>query len=198
MPKSMRFARRLTVFIIMLKFRKIIFIDRDGVINVDPIGDYIKKWEDFIFEKGALQGLIEIRRKGYEIIIISNQAGIGDGVYPETELWNIHENMLKEFAKRRIEILAAHYCLHGKEHGCDCRKPKTGLFKKAVEGMRYEKEKTFMIGDKASDMEGAKKFGLKTIFVRTGHGKFDEAKLTDATRPDFIAENLLSAARFLP
>ncbi len=178
--------------------KRLVFIDRDGVINVDPIGDYVKTWKDFRFEAGALSALRKLTDRGYKIILISNQAGIGDKVYPEAALWDIHKKMLEVFKKKGIKIHSSHFCLHGKQAGCKCRKPEIGLFKKAVKGIRFDREKTFFIGDKKTDVEAGKKFGLHTIMVRTGHGKFDIPKLTAKTRPDYILDRLRSAVKFLP
>lgn len=176
---------------------RIIFIDRDGVINRDPIGDYVKSWKEFRFEAGALEALKRIANRGYEIIVISNQAGIGEGVFPEESLWDIHRNMLKAFERHGIHIRSVHYCLHGKQAGCGCRKPETGLFQEAVKGIEYNPEETFFVGDKATDIEAGKRFGLRTIFVRTGHGRFDEPKLKGPLKPDFLVDNLLQAANLL-
>lgn len=176
---------------------KIIFIDRDGVINVDPIGDYIKSWKNFRFEAGALQALKKITDKGYEIIVISNQAGIGDKVYPEKELWNIHKNMMALFAKKGIRCSAGIYCLHGKKAGCKCRKPEIGLFKEAAKRVSFDRKKTFFIGDKISDVQAGKRFGLKTIMVMTGHGKLEVDQAVGANKPDFKAKNLLEAVKYI-
>lgn len=178
--------------------QKIIFIDRDGVINVDPIGDYVKSWADFKFESGAVEGLKNIHNLGYKIIIISNQAGVGDGVYSEKALEEIHHNMVSALAARQIPILGAHYCLHGKNAGCSCRKPKTGLFEKALEGLQIDKTKTYFVGDKLTDMQAGVNFGLRTVFVRTGHGRDDEPRLKkEGIVPDIIADNLLEASKIL-
>jgi D-glycero-D-manno-heptose 1,7-bisphosphate phosphatase len=176
---------------------RVIFIDRDGVINIDPIGDYIKSWKDFQFEPGALEALRLLTQREYHIIVISNQAGIGDGLYTEAALRDIHRNMVVEFEKNGISIRSAHYCMHGKEAGCKCRKPEIGLFEDAARGLPFVKEKTYFIGDKKTDMEAGKRFGIKTIFVRTGHGKTDEAKLTKTSKPDILADNLLQAVQNL-
>lgn len=176
---------------------KIIFIDRDGVINVDLIGDYIKSWDAFRFEAGAIQGLRKLTDAGYEIVIISNQAGIGDGLFTEEALKDIQKNMLRTFEENGIRIRSSHYCLHGKNEGCQCRKPETGLFDEALQGQELDRSQTYFIGDKASDIEAGKRFGLRTIFVRTGHGKLDEPKLTGKLIPDHITENLESAAKII-
>jgi len=176
---------------------KIVFIDRDGVINVDLIGDYIKSWEEFRFEPSAIPSLQSICKKGFNIIIISNQAGVGDGVYSESSLWKIHEKMISELNEKDIKIKATYYCLHGKNEGCSCRKPEIGLFDQAVKGLKFDPKKTFFIGDKATDVEAGKRFGLKTIFVRTGHGKADEKKLPGDLKPDFIVDDLEAAVPLL-
>ncbi len=176
---------------------KIIFLDRDGVINVDLIGDYVKTWEEFRFEEGAIEAMRELHDLGYQIIIISNQAGIGDGVFSEKDLWDVQGKMLDQLDKHGIEIRDTFYCLHGKKEGCSCRKPEVGLFEKAVEGKTIDRSNTFFIGDKLTDIRAGKKFGLRTIFVRTGHGKFEESKLTTDLKPEYIADNLKSAVQFL-
>ncbi len=175
----------------------VIFIDRDGVINVDPIGDYIKSWKNFKFETGSLEALKKITALGYEIIIISNQAGIGDNVYPEYQLWDIHKNMLEVFKANGIRVSAGIYCLHGKDEGCHCRKPRVGLFEEAARHISFDRAKTFFIGDKVSDVLAGKRFGLKTIMVMTGHGKLEEKQAVGIMKPAFKAKNLLDAVKFL-
>jgi D-glycero-D-manno-heptose 1,7-bisphosphate phosphatase len=177
---------------------RIVFIDRDGVINVDPIGDYVKSWEEFQFEEGVLEALKKMTDLGFQIILISNQAGVGDGVFTEQALWEVHDKMMQEFRKHRIQIRGTYYCLHGKKAGCACRKPETGLFHEAVKGLEYDPDKTFFIGDKATDVEAGRRFGIRTIFVRTGHGRMDEPKLTSALKPDFIVDRLADAIPYLP
>ncbi|MFA6600889.1 MAG: HAD family hydrolase [Candidatus Omnitrophota bacterium] len=176
---------------------KIVFIDRDGVINVDLIGDYVKSWSEFRFEDGALEAMRSLQDSGYGIIIVSNQAGVGDGVFSEDALWDVHQKMLDELERAGISVLDTYYCLHGKEEGCRCRKPATGLFEKAAHDYAFERMKTYFVGDKASDIEAGKRFGLKTIFVRTGHGRTEEKKLAGHLLPDAIADDLLSAVRIL-
>ncbi len=176
---------------------KVIFIDRDGVINIDLIGDYIKTWDEFHFELGAEEALKRLNDAGYKIIIISNQAGIGDGIFKEEALWDLHQKMIEALNKQDIVIHDTFYCLHGKQEGCKCRKPEVGLFEKALTSADFDREKTFFIGDKATDIEAGLRFGLKTIFVLTGHGPYDKEKLTDTIKPNLMAENLLEATQLL-
>lgn len=174
------------------KLRKIVFIDRDGVINVD-LWKYVESWEEFRFEKGALKALQTLTDKGFDIIIISNQAGVGDGVFTESAMWNVHKKMIREMGKQGILIHSAQYCTHGKNENCTCRKPKTGLLQTAVEGIDFDKKKTYLVGDKLSDIEAGKNFGIKTILVRTGYGLEAEKKLTKELQPDHIVNDLNAA-----
>ena len=176
---------------------KIIFIDRDGVINEDPIGDSVKFWEDFRFIPGVVDALKLLSSAGFQIIIISNQAGIGDGEYTEKALDKITKNMLRELEIKDIPIRQVYYCLHGKEAGCNCRKPKTGLFEQAAREISFDPRETYFIGDKLSDVQAGKNFGLKTIFVLTGHGNLDKSKLTGSSIPEKIFPSLKEAVDYL-
>lgn len=176
---------------------KVVFIDRDGVINVDLMGDYVKSVQEFAFEKGAVEALRLLVESGYQIVIISNQAGIGDGVFSKEALDDVQNHMLAELRADGVEIAATFYCLHGKKEGCGCRKPATGLFEQAEKQIHFNRAETFFIGDKATDIEAGKAYGLKTLFVRTGHGVDDEEKLQGNLMPDLKADNLFEGVRLL-
>jgi len=172
--------------------RKVVFIDRDGVINVD-LWKYVEHWKEFRFEKGVLDALKVLTDKGFDIFIISNQAGVGDGIFTEAAMWQVHEKMVKAMEKKGIKIKGARYCTHGKKAKCDCRKPKTQLLEKAVALTHFDKKATFFVGDKLSDLEAGKNFGIRTILVRTGYGAETEKKLTKALQPAHIVDNLKAA-----
>jgi len=173
---------------------KIIFLDRDGVINFDPIGDYIKTPDDFRFLPGVADSLKKLTDNNFKIIIISNQAGVGDGVFSEEALGEVHNQFLEMVEIAGSKITDTFYCLHGKQAGCDCRKPETGLFEKAEASLGVlEKDKIYYIGDKASDVLAAKRFGIKALFVLTGHGKNEHAvvkTLAQNDQPEAIYEDL--------
>lgn len=180
-----------------VKEEKIIFIDRDGVINEDPIGDYIKRWEDFRLMTGVISALKQFVDQGYSIVIISNQAGIGDGQFSKEALDKITEKMLALLLEQDIKIRAVYYCLHGKKANCDCRKPKTGLFERAAQDILFDRAKTYFIGDKATDIEAGIRFGLRTVFVLTGHGSNDRSKLVADRVPEHIAPSIAEAAQYV-
>ena len=180
-----------------IKTKKIVFIDRDGVINEDPIGDYVKEWNEFRFIPGAVEAMKKVNQAGFEIVIISNQAGIGDGIYTEKALNEITKKMLAELKKNSVLICGIYYCLHGKEANCECRKPKIGLFEQAAREIRFIPKETFFVGDKASDMQAGKKFGLRTLFVLTGHGTVDQSRLKKSEYPEQIFPSLKEAVDYI-
>lgn len=177
-------------------FRKVVFIDRDGVINLD-LGGYVTKWEDFEFLPGVLDGLRLIRERGYDTVVISNQAGVGDGLFSKETLDHITASMTEEVREAGGEIRAVYYCLHGKKGDCDCRKPKTGLFEQAHRQIDFNPAETFFVGDKISDIKAGKDYGLKTIMVLTGYGAAHQAEITPETKPDYIARDFKEAVDLL-
>jgi len=177
------------------KPQKLIFIDRDGVINYDNLAGYITQWKYFKFIPNSLKALQELTESGYRIIIISNQAGIGDGIYPKKALNEITRKMLARMRRSRINIAGVYYCLHGKKAGCKCRKPKIGLFEQVARDFKFDRRQTYFIGDKVSDMQAGKRFKLKTAFVLTGHGRNDLKKLTKPLKPDLIAPSLYQVSK---
>lgn len=173
---------------------RVVFIDRDGVINEDLIGDYIKTWKEFRFHDKVIEGLKRLTGAGFKIIFISNQAGVGDGVYTEEALWEIHKKMLEVLKKEGVKIHASYFCLHGKDGGCECRKPKTGLFRQAAQkGLAFDKSLTYFVGDKITDIEAGKNFGLRTVLVRTGYGHQHETACRGALQPDSVVDNFEQA-----
>ena len=177
--------------------RKVVFIDRDGVINKDPGGwtrfSYVTRWKDFHFLPGAKKAIKRLSENGYMIVIISNQAGVGEGLFTEAAMWKVHEKMIAAMAERGIVIRGTRYCHHAKKAACDCRKPKTQLLEKAVTGIEFDRKKTYFVGDKLSDLEAGKNFGVKTILVRTGYGKETEKKLPKNLQPDHIVNDFKEA-----
>jgi D-glycero-D-manno-heptose 1,7-bisphosphate phosphatase len=149
-----------------LKLKKVIFLDRDGVINKKPSkADYVKSWDEFKFLPGALEALKILTQNGYEIYIISNQAGIARGMMTEDDLKEIHEKMKKELRKCGASISDIYYCPHGWDEGCECRKPKPGMFFQAAREHYLDLTKIIFIGDDERDVEAGEAAGVKTILV---------------------------------
>ena len=147
---------------------KTVFLDRDGVINKE-VG-YLHKIQDFEFIDGVFEACLYFQSLNYQIIVVTNQSGIGRGYYDEDAFHVINNWMLEQFKNKRIEILDVFFCPHDPESNCDCRKPKPGMFNQANEKHDIDMEKSWMIGDKEADVAAANSAGIKnTILVKSGH-----------------------------
>jgi len=151
-----------------LKQKKVIFLDRDGVINKKaPKADYVKNWNEFEFLPGAIEALKILTQNGYNIYIISNQAGIARGIMTENDLKEIHRNMLNELEKKGGKVSDIYYCPHGWDDGCECRKPKPGMFFQAAREHHIDLTKAVFIGDDERDIQAGNSAGCKTILVNS-------------------------------
>lgn len=184
------------------KQHKVIFLDRDGVINVDPefINEYmyVTKWEEFKFIPRVKRAIKRLTDNGYSIYVISNQAGVGKGYFTKKALSDITGKMQAEIEKAGGKIAGAYYCPHRKEQECACRKPKTGLFKKALKKGRIDFKDTYFIGDNIRDVVAGHAIGCRTILVLSGKTKRADvrgAKLE--ARPDFIKRDLYEAVELV-
>lgn len=139
---------------------KALFLDRDGVINIDY--GYVYKKEEFKFIPGIFELCLLAQRKGYLIIIITNQSGIARGYYTETEFENICQYMTHEFSQRKIYITDIFHCPQLSGHD---RKPNAGLFFKAQKKYNLDMKKSLSIGDKQRDIDAAIKAGVGRNFL---------------------------------
>ena len=150
------------------KLQKAIFLDRDGVINIEK--EYLYKIEDFEFIPEVMQTLQFFKKKGYLLFIITNQSGIGRKYYSIADFNSLTSWMLSEFYKNDIEISDVQLCPHTPNESCSCRKPKTGMIDKILKNYNIDLENSWLIGDKSSDILCAKNANIKnTIQVKSGH-----------------------------
>jgi len=182
---------------------RVIFLDRDGVINKYP-GDfeYVKSLKEFKFLPKVKQALKRLNSLGFKLVIISNQAGVSKGIYSQEDLNLITQNMLKELKKDNIQISGVYYCIHRPEDNCFCRKPKTGLIEQAIKELKKNEpedidfSKSYFIGDSIRDIETGKNAGLKTILVFSGKEK-PANKDNWQVLPDFTAQDLSEAVNLI-
>ena len=139
--------------------KRIIFLDRDGVINTDT--GYVYKIEDFKIIDGVFEACLEFKKLGFDIIVVTNQSGINRGYFTLNDFHKLNKYMKKEFLKNKIEILNIFYCPHKPEDKCKCRKPEMGMITKALELYDIDLENSWMIGDKESDIQLALKANIK-------------------------------------
>jgi histidinol-phosphate phosphatase family protein len=178
---------------------KAIFLDRDGVINRKKENGYITSWEDFIFLPKAIQGIKKVYESGYCLFIVTNQQCVGKGLIKAQDLDYIHFRMLEKLNKYKIKIQKIYFCPHMKSDNCSCRKPKTGMIKKALNDFPdIDIKYSFIIGDDQKDIEMGKKAGLNTIFINKNNNVINPYTYPDnGYQPDFIKKDLYNAAVFL-
>ena len=175
--------------------KKILLIDRDGVINRKaPRGEYIQKWSDFIFIPETVEGLKELSQEGFEFIVISNQAGIGRGVLSAASVDEINDRMKKYLEGQNIPIKGVYVCPHHWEDNCDCRKPAPGMLFQASKDFLFRLDKTFFIGDDPRDCQAAYNAGCKSIFLGE---PVEVDKLSDNESPQLIINTFKSLSPFL-
>ncbi len=159
-PERLALAER------FLKPKKIIFLDRDGVINRKaPRAEYIKSWDEFEFIPGSMEAMKLLSRHGYKIFIITNQAGVSMGAMTENDLKAIHSNLERELEKEGVRIEGIYYCLHGWDDGCECRKPKPGMLFQAAREHDLDLSGSTFIGDDERDLQAGKAAGCRTLLV---------------------------------
>ena len=179
--------------------KKAIFLDRDGTINVEK--DYIYKSEDLVFEEGSIEALKTFKNLGYILIVVSNQSGIARGYFTEEDL-NIFNNNMNEILKKNgVEITEFYCCPHHPDgigeykKVCECRKPDNKMIEDAIKKYNIDREKSYMIGDKTSDIGAGLKSNLKTVLVKTGYGLKDMEKVDK--NETLIYENLKDFSEIL-
>lgn len=176
---------------------KIIFLDRDGVINKYP-GDkfYVTSFKKFYFLPGAKKAIAKLTKAGFKIFIASNQAGVGRGIYAQRTLDAITAKMLSGIESAGGRINKIYYCTHRKDACCSCRKPKPGLLKQAAREFKFNLKNAYFIGDTIRDVITAKSCGCKSILLLCGKEKLANKKNWEA-KPDFIFRNLKAATDFI-
>ncbi len=180
---------------------KIVFIDRDGVINKFPgFGKYVLKKDELMVFGFVPEALKKLKDAGFLIYVISNQACVGKGLMSEGDLESITNHMLSLVENDEKLIDGVYYCIRKQEDNSPYRKPGTGLieevFKKTGIDKDNVKPRPFFIGDSIRDVKTAKKARLRSILVLSGRETIDNKSFWE-TEPDYICENLLDAVEIV-
>ena len=146
--------------------RKFIFLDRDGTLNVrPPRACYIERPEDFVWLPGAKEAVKKLKDAGYIIVLVSNQPGLARGNFTEDTLKAIHAKMQADLEQIGAKIDKIYYCPHNWDDGCECRKPKPGMFFQAQKDFSIDLTKCVMIGDDERDIIAGEAAGCRCILV---------------------------------
>jgi len=154
--------------------KKCFFLDRDGVINIDK--KYVYRVSDFIIFPGVENAIKYLNNEDYLVIIVTNQSGIGRGLYTKKDFFKIQDFLKRKLRKFKAKIDDIFFCPHHPIYGkgvykknCSCRKPNNGMLESAIKKWNIDRKRSFMIGDKDSDLNCAKKSKVNFIFKKKGN-----------------------------
>lgn len=158
--------------------KKALFLDRDGVINVEK--EYLYKKEDFEFIEGIFELCRYYLKQGYLIFVVTNQSGIARGYYTEEDFLSLTEWMMGEFLARGIEISKVYYCPHHPEitGACECRKPKPKMLFDAQREYGIDLKNSLIVGDKQRDVDAGFNAGLHAAYLFNEDGTITESNAT--------------------
>lgn len=178
----------------MTQRKKYVLLDRDGVINHDS-GDFIKSPDEWHPIQNSLEAIALLNNNGYQVVVITNQSGVGRGLYSDATLTDIHIKMSRLTEAAGGKISHIYYCPHLPDVGCLCRKPKPGMLLQFSKDADVALDNIYFIGDSLRDIEAGIAAGAKAILVKTGNGQKTLANNPDLNVP--ISENLYDAAEYI-
>jgi UDP-glucose 4-epimerase len=177
------------------KLKKAVFLDRDGTINEDP--GYLSRPDQAKLLPGVGEALAQLKAKGFALVVVSNQSGVGRGLIQPEMLPKIHARMHELLNPWKVEIDHYELCFHRPEENCACRKPLPKLIRDAGYRLGIDFESSYMVGDKVSDLGAGRNAGCKAVvLVRTGEGRNAE-QMPAGKSADFIGDSLLEAAGWI-
>jgi D-glycero-D-manno-heptose 1,7-bisphosphate phosphatase len=182
--------------------RPAIFLDRDGTL-IEEVG-YLDDLERLVLFPWTIDALRLLRRAGYLLFVITNQAGIARGYFDETFVDSVHRHLGERFAAAGAPIEAFYFCPHHPEATlpayrmtCDCRKPRPGMLERAAAAFGLDLTRSFVIGDRWLDVATAKAVGAKGVLVRTGYGAHESRHPEAGIDPDGVVDHVFAAASWI-
>lgn len=172
--------------------RRAVFLDRDGTINREV--NFLSDRDEIKLLPGAGEAIGKLNEDGWLAVVVTNQSGIGRGYFTEEAVEKVHQRLKELLGDEGAELDAIYYCPHHPDAGCDCRKPATGLLRQAVADFDIDLNRSFVIGDKVSDVEMGHRAGCKTVLVLTGYGDESQSRTQMA---DHLAPDLRAAASWI-
>ena len=157
----------------------LIILDRDGVINEDSV-NYIKSPDEWKPLPGSIEAIADLTRAGFAIFVVSNQSGVGRGLFTLDDLDAIHKKMNDAISAAGGKLAGIYYCPHRPEEDCNCRKPGTGLLARIIGDFDVSLAGVPLVGDKVADLELARRVNARPILVLTGYGDSAAAQAAEA------------------
>jgi len=149
---------------------KLVILDRDGVINQES-PEFIKTPDEWIPVKGSLQAIGRLSQAGYDVVVMTNQSGIGRNLLSADMLGQIHVRMIDYIQQHGGKIQSILFCPHLPDDGCECRKPKIGMYKELASRLGISFKGVYSVGDSLRDLQAAKAVGAVPVLVKTGNGR---------------------------
>ncbi|RMG27473.1 MAG: HAD family hydrolase [Bacteroidetes bacterium] len=161
--------------------KKALFLDRDGIINVDK--GYVHTPACFEFMPAIVELCQHALSKGYELVLVTNQSGIARGMFTAREVDALHSWMSQQFKKEDVYFAGIYYCPHHPAYTgpCSCRKPATGMFELALRNFGYVPAHCWMLGDRERDLIPAKQLGMKTAILGKKASPFSDIRIRNLT-----------------
>jgi histidinol-phosphate phosphatase family protein len=175
--------------------RPAVFLDRDGTI-IEEVG-YLDDPRLVRLLPGAAGALRALHAAGFALVVVSNQAGVGRGLYPLARVHEVMAELRRSLRREGVELDGVYFCPHHPEAGCDCRKPGTALIERADDDLRLDIRRSIMVGDRLHDVEAGRRAGARGVLVRTGYGAEEEVRLGAGASTEVVVDDLGSAARWL-
>jgi len=177
--------------------RAAVFLDRDGTI-CEEVGylNHVSRFRMFPFFAGAVRRLNEA---GYPVIVVSNQSGVARGYFPESLVQQVNRVMTQQLCDAGARVEGVYYCPHASSDNCSCRKPKTGMLDCAAREHHIDLQRSFVVGDRYTDIELARNAKARGILVRTGYGEGELAwhAAKWPAQPHLVADDLAHAVDWI-
>lgn len=171
--------------------RRAVFLDRDGTMANDV--DYCRRPEAFRLFPGVANAIARLNRAGFVVVVVTNQSGVARRLLTVRTLQAIHQKLRRDLRRAGARVDAIYYCPHHPDDGCDCRKPRTGLLRRAAEAFKLSMADSYMIGDRGCDIDAGHAAGCQTILVRTG----PRQAAANGSAPDCQVDTVPHAVRWI-
>lgn len=176
-----------------------VFLDRDGTINQE-VG-YIRDLDNLALIPGAAEAIRQLNQMGIPVVVVTNQSGVARGYYPESWMEQLHGRLKTLLAAEGAQLDGVYYCPHLPDgevpeysFDCDCRKPEPGMLEQAAKDLNLDLSNSFMIGDKATDIDVGLRVGCKTILLRSGYGEqVLKGEYQHIPQSDYVFDSLIES-----